>query len=234
MLALVNSVHLAVFPFLDWKLDFLLHCLYRKTQTIQEDYVGAAVFRRKSCIWIKDTSQLHVQAPSSSQNKHPYHVFELKPHNRLHMSPAHSPWCKEGLYINEQQAASSCASSHLCVHVFPLGSICIKPPKCIHLRLEISIFSFFLCFILSLFQILSPDLTLCPYLAYFEGFGPELSRLPTPSASPDHASIDTSLCWGHFERCMTVDFQGCFISTKTQQEVSRGTRANWSEAQSPN
>lgn len=159
MLALVNSVHLAVFPFLDWKLDFLLHCLYRKTQTIQEDYVGAAVFRRKSCIWIKDTSQLHVQAPSSSQNKHPYHVFELKPHNRLHMSPAHSPWCKEGLYINEQQAASSCASSHLCVHVFPLGSICIKPPKCIHLRLEISIFSFFLCFILSLFQILSPDLT---------------------------------------------------------------------------
>lgn len=158
MLALVNSVHLAVFPFLDWKLDFLLHCLYRKTQTIQ-DYVGDAVFRRKSCIWIKDTSQLHVQAPSSSQNKHPYHVFELKPHNRLHMSPAHSPWCKEGLYINEQQAASSCASSHLCVHVFPLGSICIKPPKCVHLRLEISIFSFFLCLIPSLFQTLSPDLT---------------------------------------------------------------------------
>lgn len=41
MLALANSVHLAVFPFLDWKLDFLLHCLYRKAQTVQEDHVGA-------------------------------------------------------------------------------------------------------------------------------------------------------------------------------------------------
>lgn len=66
MLALPNSAHLVVFPFLDWKLDFLLHCLYRITQTIQEDHVGATVFRRNSCIWIKDTTQLHVWAFSSS------------------------------------------------------------------------------------------------------------------------------------------------------------------------
>lgn len=98
ILALANSAHLAVFPFLDWKSDFLLYCLYRKTQTIQGDHVGAIVFRRKSCTWIKDASQLHAQALSSSQNKPPYHVSELKPYTRLYVSPEHTPCCKEGRY----------------------------------------------------------------------------------------------------------------------------------------
>ena len=90
MLALANSVHLAVFPFLDWELDFLLHCLYRKIQTTQEGHVRATVFGRRSCIWIEDTSQLHVQPFSFSQNKHPYHAFELMPYNRPYQSTAHT------------------------------------------------------------------------------------------------------------------------------------------------
>jgi len=47
-LALASSVHLAVFPFLDWELDLLLCCFYTKTQTTSEDHVGATVFRRRS------------------------------------------------------------------------------------------------------------------------------------------------------------------------------------------
>lgn len=90
MLALANSIHLAVFPFLDWESDFLLHCLYTKTQTTQEDHVRATVFRRRSCVWIEDISQLHVEPFSFSQNKHPYHAFELMTYNRPYQSTPHT------------------------------------------------------------------------------------------------------------------------------------------------
>lgn len=36
MLTLANNIHLTVFPFLQWELDFLLYCLYRKTQRLKK------------------------------------------------------------------------------------------------------------------------------------------------------------------------------------------------------
>lgn len=122
MLALANSVHLAVFPFLDWELDFLLHCLYRKTQTTQ-DHAVATVFRRRSCTWIEDISQLHVQPFSFSQSKHPYHAFELMPSNRPYRtSLLHTlSCCHEGLWKSpHKQTASICLTyqlTHLCAYV---------------------------------------------------------------------------------------------------------------------
>lgn len=66
MFALAISVPLAVFPFLDWDLDFLLRCLHRKTQTTQEHHVGVTVFGR-SCSGIEGAPQLPVQPFSFGQ-----------------------------------------------------------------------------------------------------------------------------------------------------------------------
>lgn len=141
------------------------------------------------------------------------------------MCPLHTP------RVSLQSINSKPART--CVHAFPLVNMCIKSHKFIHLRLEMSNFSFVLCFIPSLFQILSPDLT------HFVLTLPTLEALDLNWAgsqhlqlSPNHTSIGTSLYRGDFERCM-IDFQGCFIRIKTQEEVSRGTRVNWWEAQSP-
>lgn len=149
------------------------------------------------------------------------------------MSPSHNPCCKEGLYKGlHQQTASSqllCQLTLLCAYI-PTSEHVHEATQ-IYTHKVRNVYLFFLCFIPILYPTTAfipnpvPRLnTLRSYLAYFEGFGPELKAPNTFGLSADQTSIGPSLCRGHFERTTTVDFQGCFIRIKTQQEA---------EAQSP-